>query len=131
MTRFIPAFLAGISVVLAFSPIFAQDTPSPNGAATSEEETSGRLPPYFRDIVDKTQREKIYEIQMKFDELIKPLTDQIAELKSKESKEIEAVLTDKQRATLAKVKEYYKAEALRRKQFLDSLAEETEDVKQP
>jgi Spy/CpxP family protein refolding chaperone len=64
----------------------------------------GRLPAYFAKVVTDKQREQIYEIQAKYNDQIAKLKEQLVELSTKRDSEVEQVLTDEQRAEIAKLK---------------------------
>ena len=86
------------------------------GHAQDESGASGRLPPYYKDVVSESQKKEIYKIQTTFDdklealetkyealsEEIKKLRDDINSIKFEERAAIEKVLTPKQ---LAQVKQ--------------------------
>ena len=65
----------------------------------------GRLPAYYGKVVSDKQRQEIYKIQAKFNEQIMKLKEQLAELVTKRDTEVEQVLSDEQRAEIAKLKE--------------------------
>lgn len=81
----------------------------------------GRLPAYYARVVSATQREKIYDIQAKFDEQLKMLEEQLAALVSQRDSEVEAVLTDEQKQQIAG----FEAEAKARRGAGGAPAEET------
>ena len=107
-TRILVAFTFCTSaLMLSASLCFAQDAAS---------ETSGRLPPYYKDVVSETQKKDIYKIQASFDDKlaalekqydalsaeIKKLRDDIDSIRYEERAAVEKVLTPKQ---LAQVKQ--------------------------
>ncbi|MCA9174574.1 MAG: hypothetical protein KDB14_08810 [Planctomycetales bacterium] len=57
----------------------------------------GRLPAYFSRIVSQEQRQKIYEIQARFNEQVEALREQIVDLESTRDKEVREVLTPEQK----------------------------------
>ena len=71
----------------------------------------GRLPAYFGKVVSTKQREEIYEIQAKYNEQIEKLKEQLESLTSKRDSEVTEVLTDEQRAEIAKLKGARKSRA--------------------
>ena len=75
--------------------------PPPDKPATQKAETPkkprGRLPAYYGRVVDAQQRERIYEIQARFNEQIEKLKEQLEELVEQRDSEVEEVLTDEQR----------------------------------
>jgi hypothetical protein len=92
----------------------AQEPAPPPGVEPSEKpvvttpqernKTRGRLPAYFGKVVNDKQREEIYEIQAKYNEQIAKLKEQLEELTTKRDSEVEQVLSDEQRAEIAKLK---------------------------
>jgi hypothetical protein len=99
----------------------AQETPPPapeagaTPAATAPAEAAptkksrGRLPAYYGKVVTDKQREDIYSIQAKFNEQIAKLQEQLAELTTQRDTDVEKVLTDDQRAEIARLKNERKA----------------------
>ncbi|MHB0955107.1 MAG: hypothetical protein ACYC6N_20160 [Pirellulaceae bacterium] len=87
-------------------PAAAADTPAPAAAAeeSAAKKVRGRLPAYFGKVVTDKQREQIYTIQAKFNEEIAKLQEQLDTLSAKRDTEIEKVLTDEQRAEVARFK---------------------------
>jgi hypothetical protein len=67
----------------------------------TEEKAKGRLPPFYGKLVDKDQKEKIYQIEMTFTPKIKDLQRQIDALVAERNEQIKAVLTPEQQAKLA------------------------------
>ncbi len=82
--------------------------PSPPAAAAAREapakKSRGRLPAYYGKVVTDEQREQIYEIQARFTEQITKLQEQLDALVAKRDAEIDQVLTDEQRAKIARLK---------------------------
>ena len=72
--------------------------------AKDRKKLRGRLPTYFGKVVSTKQREEIYEIQAKYNEQIEKLKEQLESLTSKRDSEVTEVLTDEQRAEIAKLK---------------------------
>ena len=72
--------------------------------ANAAKKPRGRLPAYYGKVVTDKQREEIYEIQAKFTEQIAKLQEQLAALTVQRDTEIEKVLTDEQRAEIARLK---------------------------
>jgi hypothetical protein len=114
-------FVAALVVAGAFSVVSApsllaqkpEAKPGEKPAAT-EKKSVRRLPAYYGDLVDKTQREKIYALQEKYDAQLSPLTEQIKSLQDQRDKEIEAVLNADQKAKLEKARADAKAKAAER-----------------
>jgi hypothetical protein len=69
----------------------------------------GRLPAYYGKVVTDKQREDIYSIQAKFNEQIAKLQEQLSELTTQRDAEVEKVLTNEQRAEIARLKSERKA----------------------
>jgi hypothetical protein len=84
--------------------------PPPGGpTAHNHHNTTGRLPPYYGQVVSKEQREKIYQVQAKFTDQIQKLRDQIADLEKAQMDEVVAVLSPEQQAQVAKLVEEAKS----------------------
>jgi hypothetical protein len=60
----------------------------------------GRLPPYFKDIVDEAQRTEIYKLQGTFNGKIAALQQQIEQLEAERDAAVEGVLTAEQKTVL-------------------------------
>ncbi|HEX4129101.1 MAG TPA: hypothetical protein VHZ24_03600 [Pirellulales bacterium] len=100
-------FMGWLSVILigglcAVAISRAADDPkstSPEAKAAKKQRADARgyLPPYYKNVVDPTQREKIYKIQNSYDEKIDALEKQLKELSDQRDAEIEAVLTPEQK----------------------------------
>ncbi len=56
-----------------------------------------RLPPYYTEVVDGLQRERIYAIQKQYWQQVQNLKEQIAELESRRDRQIESQLRPEQR----------------------------------
>ena len=99
----------------------AQETPPPAPPAGNEpastapadpapaKKARGRLPAYYGKVVTDKQREDIYAIQAKFNEQIAELQKQLADLTTQRDTEVEKVLTDDQKAEVARLKNERKA----------------------
>jgi hypothetical protein len=75
---------------------------APAAKVEKKEKLTGRLPPYFADVVSKEQRTKIYEIQTRYGEQLKKLRDELDALDQKQHEEVMAVLSAEQRDHVAK-----------------------------
>jgi hypothetical protein len=73
--------------------------------AKAAKKAKGRLPPYFADIVTDEQRNKIYDVQLKYAKERDTLEAQLEELRSIEMGEIEALLDAEQKEKLRKARE--------------------------
>jgi len=85
----------------------ASDEPTPAAAASdaaAPKKVRGRLPAYFGKVVNDKQREQIYDIQAKFSDQIAKLQKELDELIVRRDAEVEQVLTDEQRAEIARLK---------------------------
>lgn len=93
-----------LGLVVAFGALIAAQTAwaqapaseKSGAAAPSEKKLTGRLPPYYGEVVSKEQRAKIYEIQTKYNEQVMKLRVQIAALEKQLQAEVEGVLTPEQ-----------------------------------
>ncbi|MHB8973511.1 MAG: hypothetical protein ACYC3X_28035 [Pirellulaceae bacterium] len=102
----------------------AQDPPPPGAAAPPAQAAApengaakkprGRLPAYYGKVVTDKQRAEIYAIQAKFNEEIAKLQEQLTTLSTKRDTEIEKLLTDEQRAEIARFKSERKARSASR-----------------
>lgn len=100
------AMFLSVGLVMGSSTSWAQE----------EGATSGRLPPYYKDVVSEAQKKEIYQIQTTFDDKLealekqyesltaelKKLRDSIDSIRYEERAAVEKVLTPKQ---LAQVKQ--------------------------
>ena len=109
--RTVGPLVAVLLATLLATAVAAQEPPKATGAdppdkpaAKEPKKPRGRLPAYYGKIVDQKQRKEIYLIQAKFAEQIDKLKLQLQELASQRDTEVEKVLTDDQRAELARMK---------------------------
>lgn len=65
----------------------------------------GRLPAYYKDIVDAKQKEKIYTLQADFNGKIDALEEQIKKLTADRDAAVEGVLSAEQKEKLKKAKD--------------------------
>jgi hypothetical protein len=98
-------FAAAVLCLAATLPILthAADEKSAESGSKPAARLAGRLPAHFGDLVDKTQREKIYAIQAKFSEKIEDLQEQLKEVMLQRDAEIREVLTAEQKKRLDEV----------------------------
>ncbi len=102
LMRFATLNLVGcLAVVFCCSALLNAQEAAPKKKAA---EPAGRLPAYYKDVVDEAQRKKIYEIQAKYKVKIDVLAEEVKSLQSQRDKEIEALLSPEQKTKLAKVK---------------------------
>lgn len=95
------SLLVASMFVLGMASSPAQEPATPP-AAKAAKKLSGRLPPYYGEVVSKEQRERIYEIQAKYGEQLKRLREQIESLEMQQQDEVAGVLTPEQRDQVAK-----------------------------
>ncbi len=76
------------------APAAAAEKPA---AAPAKKARAGQLPPYYGEVVDDAQRQKIYAIQAEFNAQIKALQAKLDALKKERDDKIAAVLTPEQR----------------------------------
>jgi Spy/CpxP family protein refolding chaperone len=107
-------FTGAVSVPALLAQKPAAKSGEKPAAAAEKKKSVKRLPVFYADLVDGTQREKIYALQEKYDAQIAPLTEQIKEIQSKRDAEIEAVLNAEQKAKLEKARADAKAKAAER-----------------
>ena len=86
-----------------------------DSADTGKTKLKGRLPAYYSKLVDKDQKQKIYEIDSSFDPKIKDLKKQMEALIAQANKQIKAVLTPEQQTKLADLIAEAKAKRKRRR----------------
>jgi hypothetical protein len=89
------------AMLLATSPV----TVGQDNKEEKAEKKVRRLPAYYSDIVTGEQRQKIYDIQARYQEQISELTQQMLDLVKKQNDEIEAVLSAEQLVQLKKAQE--------------------------
>jgi hypothetical protein len=83
----------------------AAEKPASTAPASKAQKSRGRLPAYFATLVSAEQRQKIYDIQLTYTEKIAALDRQMAELRAKQSEEVDAVLTADQLSQIKKLRE--------------------------
>ncbi len=73
------------------------EAPVPEKSTPAKKRTfRGRLPAYYRQVVDEKQREKIYEIQREYAPKVDALRAQLAALIAERDEKVAAVLTPEQ-----------------------------------
>lgn len=103
MARRLVAFglLTLLSMTLATSLVgsrsYGDDAEKKPAAKKEREKAKGYLPPYYRDVIDGLQREKIYEIQKQYDAKIDALEAEAKALRDKRDAEIAALLSPEQK----------------------------------
>jgi len=122
-----------LSAVVSWNLAIAQPKPTAKAkpAAAEGEDAGpgpnkgkGRLPAYYKDIVDAKQKDKIYSIQAEFNAKIDALEDQLKKLTDERDAAVENVLSPEQKEKLKKARE--EAAAKKRKKTTD---EKTADEK--
>ncbi|MDO4551159.1 MAG: hypothetical protein Q4C96_07915 [Planctomycetia bacterium] len=112
---FLLVFALTITVIQNIS-LLAQETETPAAPAITSEESSaaesaqdavptkkarkeprGILPPFYKDVVTEEQRTKIYGIQAQYNEKIRELEKQVAELRAERDAKVLDVLSSQQR----------------------------------
>ena len=108
------ASVFGISALQAQKVESKTEAKTETKAAAPEKKASRRLPNFFGDLVDGTQKQKIYDIQDKYTPQIDALAEQVKALQQKRDAEIEGVLTPEQKVKFDKAKAESKAKAAER-----------------
>jgi predicted transglutaminase-like cysteine proteinase len=121
LRRKVVGSLVALVMMASWSASAAAQEPPQQGAAVAQPPAAAatdanaakkprkRLPAYFGKVVTDKQRAQIYEIQAKFTEQIATLQEQLDALSAKRDAEIEQVLTEEQRAEIARLKSERKA----------------------
>ncbi|HWB00193.1 MAG TPA: hypothetical protein VG713_16985 [Pirellulales bacterium] len=92
-----------IAAVLSFSVMAAAADAADEKAAAETKtkkaraEARGYLPPYYKNVVDGVQREKIYKIQSQYEAKMDELEKQLKAMADQRDAEIEGVLTPEQK----------------------------------
>ncbi len=73
--------------------------------ADADSTPKGRLPAYYKDLVDEKQKVAIYKLQTDFKAKIDALEEQLKQLTTERDAAIEKILTADQKAKLKKAKE--------------------------
>lgn len=120
--------LLGAGCVFAVPALHAQKTEAKSEAKAPAKKPTHRLPAYYGDLVDGTQKQKIYDIQDKYTPQIDALAEQIKALQQKRDAEIESVLNPEQKTKLEKSKADAKAKAAERAAAKKSATEKTTAV---
>ena len=83
----------------------ATEAAAPEKKARAKANPKGRLPAYYKEIVDEKQKTKIYEIQADFNARMEALEGQLAKLAADRDSAVEGVLTPEQKDKLKKAKD--------------------------
>jgi Spy/CpxP family protein refolding chaperone len=103
-------FIAAVLCLGATLPILTQAADEKAaGESKPAARLAGRLPQHFGNLVDKTQRDKIYAIQAKYSEKIEDLQEQLKEVMMQRDAEIREVLTAEQKKKLDEIMSAAKA----------------------
>ena len=100
-----------LSAALSANLAVAQPKSKAKAKATTEAsddapaKVKGRLPAYYKDIVDAKQKEKIYTLQADFNGKIDALEEQIKKLTADRDAAVEGVLSPEQKEKLKKAKD--------------------------
>jgi hypothetical protein len=100
--------VAALAGVLSLDLVMAQQKPAAKGAAkeaAAPAKPKGRLPAYYKDVVDEKQKASIYKLQADYAAKIEPLQEQIRTLIEERDAAIENVLSAEQKEKLKKVRE--------------------------
>jgi Spy/CpxP family protein refolding chaperone len=112
--------LALLAILLAClaRPTIGQDEgkASQPAAAKTAKKSRGRLPNFYRQVVDPQQRETIYKIQAEYAPKIAELQAQLEKLIKERDEKIAAVLTPEQRKRVEDLKAAARAKRQPRKQ---------------
>ena len=116
--KWLAAVVLAVAFAVALPPVFGDDTKQDD--SKTEEKTRpakprGRLPAYYRQVVDDSQRLRIYTIQTKFraesekieaqiEVLTRDLRAALAKIKQQETQEVAAVLSAEQLAKVEKIR---------------------------
>lgn len=100
------ALLGGLVLLaLVVGSVWSADDPKKPGDDKKEPAAKGTLPANWKKLgLTDDQVKKVYKIQTDYRTKLESLTDQIKELKKKETVDLEAVLTDAQKARLRELK---------------------------
>jgi hypothetical protein len=112
-----------LCAALTLNLALAQTKPAAKAkaVAAAQAKPKGRLPAYYKDIVDEKQKEAIYSIQADYKGKIDALEEQIEKLTTDRDAAVENVLTAVQKDKLKKAKQ---AGATKKKKAEDKPAEE-------
>lgn len=125
-------FAAGVSGVSVRPEIVAQESGKVAGKVEKEGEATSvkrvasgdRLPPNYGKIgLGDEQKKRIYDVQRKYDAQVDALEKQIADLKAKETAEVEGVLTPEQLKLLRAVIEDSKKKSAEKKKAAEAKTE--------
>lgn len=98
----IPCWVVCVSLLaLVISTVISTERPAPAADARAKraasEKLTGRLPSYYKLVVDEQQRQKIYRIQGEYRTRIKELETRLETLKKERDERIANVLSSKQK----------------------------------
>jgi hypothetical protein len=104
----------GGAASLTGAPALLAQKADTKAAVPEKAKSYKRLPAFYADIVDGSQKEKIYALQEKWGKQIDALAEQIKDLQKQRDAEIEGVLTPEQKTKLEKSRAEAKAKAQER-----------------
>ena len=99
------ALSAALSANLAVAQPKSKAKASTEASADAPAKVKGRLPAYYKDIVDAKQKEKIYTLQADYNGKIDALEEQIKKLTADRDAAVEGVLSPEQKEKLKKAKD--------------------------
>ncbi|WP_425614909.1 hypothetical protein NA78x_004793 [Anatilimnocola sp. NA78] len=102
--------MGAVGVVSQPMSLLAQKADAKAPAAETKKQVK-RLPAHYKDIVTVEQRDKIYELQGKYDAQISVLAEQVKAVQKQRDSEIEALLSAEQKAKLEKARADAKTKA--------------------
>lgn len=85
-------------------------TPAPSGERARPR---GRLPSYYNAVITPDQRESVYKVQQAYAPQIEKLEAELETLRAERRKEIEALLSEEQRAKVAELAQIARARRAR------------------
>jgi len=130
MIRVVPARILFWTAAMSLAVVLAgvgrpavaqQKQPAAKGAEAKKADAKkakkfrGRLPAYYRHVVDEKQREAIYKIQEEYAAKLAALKAQLAALTQERNDKVAAVLTPEQKAKVEKLKAEARAKRKREK----------------
>ena len=123
--RRVPAWAALVCLASILTPAdftVAQDTKADAGAAVEKKASAekpkkfrGRLPNYYRKVVDEKQRQSIYQVQEEYASRIAALRAQLDAIMKERDEKVTAVLTPEQLQKVEQLKAAAQAEREKKK----------------
>ncbi|MBL8828226.1 MAG: hypothetical protein JNM18_14695 [Planctomycetaceae bacterium] len=104
--RLLSITLGGCLLLIAVGafelPGYAQEAEKTT-SKKERDKAKGYLPPFYRDVIDGVQKEKIYQLQSEYDVKIDALTAQIKQLRDERDAAINSLLTPEQKKRLGEL----------------------------